>query len=424
MTAASLTAIRPSNLSYLGLSRQLTPGLPVLPGTYPGITGMASTIPLDKSSYEPEDTPRWLMDTAVRGSMAEVYSLIQGPEDATFNYGGPFYGDIEGFFLDNTFGDLSTTGTTPLNGTTQVGATIVGATTGTLTSATGYGTGSTVQVGSGSIAEVVVVTTVSGSVITFANTPLRFPHASGGSVWTVTGPYTHRFAILQQGSWNGTGQPPLLTATDYTGLTAVASGSRSYSDLCISQLDLTGNTEQLFEAKVSGNSWLSVPATGAGLPVNAPSAVVPIPSWQTTINVGGSAMTQAGEWGMSVKRQLQVYWTAQGTQSPFVIARGSLDATMNLNYTVSTDETALTNMLANTQPPITITTTNGLSGTSVITCIVQATVAGYTKAKPTRSAVLIGYEDEIQCVANSTDVGGSGGLGPCTITLINNVPTY
>lgn len=422
MTAASLTAVRPSNLSFLGLSRSQVPGNADLPGTFPNITGMATTIPLDKSNYQPEDTPHWLMDTSIRGSMAQVYSLIQGPEDATFSYGGPFYGDIEGFFFDNTFGDLSTTGSTPTNGTALGGTIPVGGSVGTVVSATGYSVGSFVQIGSGSIAEVVVITNVTGTVLTFANTPTRFPH-TGGSTFTVTGPYTHRFAILNTGSWNGNGQPPIHSATDYTGLTPVT-GARTYPYLCVSQLDLTGNTEQLFEVKVSGNSWLSVPASGATTPANLPSAIVPVPAWQSTITVGGSAMTQAGEWAFSIKRALQVYWTAQGTQSPFVIGRGPLDATATLHYTVSTDETALTNMLANTQPPITVTLNNGLAGTANIQCIITSTVAGYTKAKPNRGAVLVGYEDEIQCVANSTDVGGSGGLGPCTITLINNVPTY
>ena len=358
------------------------------------------------------------MDSAIRGSMAQVFQLIQGPEDATFSYGGPFYGDIEGFFMDNVFGDLSTTGTSPLNGATITGTIPVGGITGTLSSVAGYGTSSTVQIGTGATAEVVILTGITGTVVTFANTPTRFAHA-GGSAWTVTGPYVHKFAILNSGS----GQPPLLTATDYTGITAVT-GARSYSDMCCSQLDITGNTEQLLEMKVSGNSWLSVPATGAGKPVNLPSPAVPIPAWQTTIFVGGSQLTQAGEYGFSVKRALQVYWTAQGTQSPFIIARGTLDATATLNYTVATDESGLLEMLQNTQPPLQVNITNGLSGTNLIALQITSSVAGYTMAKVNRSAVLVGYDDEIQCVANATDVGGSGGLGPITVQLTNNVPTY
>jgi hypothetical protein len=418
VTAASLSAVHPVSLSYLGLSRQPVPGVPVLPGLYPGLTGMASTIPLDKSSYQPEDTPHWLLDTAIRGSMAQVFQLIQGPEDATFSYGGPFYGDIEGYFLDNIFGDLSTTGSTPTNSTTFIGTIPVGGVAGTFTSTAGYGTGSSVQLDGGSIAEVVIVTSISGSVITFANTPTRFSHTAGSAA-TVTGPYTHKFAILNSGS----GQPPLLTATDYTGITTVT-GARSYSDLCCSQFDITGNTEQLLETKVSGNSWLSVPATGASAPANLPSPAVPVPAWESTITVGGQPLVQAGEYGFSIKRMLQVYWVAQGTQSPFVIGRGTLDATATLNYTVATDESGLLEMLQNTQPPLQVTVTNGLSGTNLIQIVMTASKAGYTASKVNRGAVLIGYDDTIQCVANATDTGGSGGLGPMTIALTNNVPTY
>jgi hypothetical protein len=418
VTAASLTAVHPASLSFLGLSRQPTPGAAQLPGAYPGISGMASTIPLDKSSYSPEDTPHWLLDTSIRGSMAQVFQLIQGPEDASFSYGGPFYGDIEGYFFDNTFGDLSTTGSTPTNSTAIIGTIPTAGITGTLTSIAGYGTSSTVQIGTGPISEVVIISGIAGSVITFANTPTRFAHP-GGTASTVTGPYTHVFNILNSGS----GQPPLLSATDYTGITAVT-GARTYSDLCTSQVDITGNTEQLLEMKMTGNSWQSVPAAGTSAPANLPSPAVPVAAWDTTITVGGSAMTQAGDWGFSIKRELQVYWVAQGTQSPFVIARGTLDATANLNYTVATDETGLLLMLQNQQPPLVVTTTNGLSGTALIQLQITAAVAGYTSAKPNRGAVLTGYDDQIQCVANSTNSGGSGGLGPITVSLTNNVPTY
>ena len=36
----------------------------------------------------------------------------------------------------------------------------------------------------------------------------------------------------------------------------------------------------------------------------------------------------------------------------------------------------------------------------------------------------IGYGNSYEAVANATDTGGSGGLGPGTITLVNNTPTY
>ena len=41
-----------------------------------------------------------------------------------------------------------------------------------------------------------------------------------------------------------------------------------------------------------------------------------------------------------------------------------------------------------------------------------------------RSKNLVGYGDSFECVANATDTGGSGGLSPCSITLINNTAVY
>ena len=41
-----------------------------------------------------------------------------------------------------------------------------------------------------------------------------------------------------------------------------------------------------------------------------------------------------------------------------------------------------------------------------------------------RNKALIGFANSFEGVANATDIGGSGGLGPGSITLTNTVPTY
>ena len=46
------------------------------------------------------------------------------------------------------------------------------------------------------------------------------------------------------------------------------------------------------------------------------------------------------------------------------------------------------------------------------------------KSKIMRNKALIGYSNSFAGIANSTDVGGSGGLGPGTITLVNNTAAY
>lgn len=418
MASTIPTLVAPSSRSWLGVAREAVTGTPVTP---------TNTIPLNKSEYEPEDMPKFLEDIAIRGSMSQRFADVLGVEDASFSYGGPFFGDVWGFFLDNVFGDLSTTGTTPLNGTTTAQALVVGGTVTTIHTATGYANSGVVQIDSGGISEVVVLNAsggVSGTTLTFSNYPLRFAHGSGATVNTVSGPYTHTFAVLNQnagvGGTNGA-QPPTHTATDFTNLTTTV-GARSYPSLCVGQLDLTGNSEGLLMGKVTGNSWQSSPASST--PTNSTTFTVPLPAWNTTISVGGTAVTSIGEYAVSIKRELQVYWTETGAQNPYIIARGTLDSSGSLKFTVPSNEDPLNLMLLNTQPTVVITTTNGQAGTNLLSLTITTHGADFIKSKPNRSGVLIGYDNEFRTHANTTDVGGSAGLGQMTVQLIDNTPSF
>jgi len=414
MTIPAVALVAPASKTWLGVARELTMGSAVLP---------VQTIPLLKNSFQPEDTPKWLHDEAIRGSMALVFNDILGVEDSTFSYGGPAFLDVEGFFLDNLFGDKSDVATTFGSSTTLTGGpSAIGATQITATSLTGFTVGQYAQIGTGSVAEIVGTIGTSGGTLSFSPTPLRFVHQTGETVQFVNGatggPFTHTWNILN----NSSGQPPTHTFTDFTSLTASV-GARAYPGACVGVIDITGNSEQLLEFKMTGNAWLSQAA--GSTPTNTVSTAVPIPNWRSTITVAGSQVFNVGEWNVSLKRTLQVYWTEQGNvQNPYIIARGPLDATGTLNYTVPTDETALTQMLSNTQPTLQISITNGLAAAAVLTLTIKVQVCAFEKSKPDRTAVLVGYADEWQAVANSTNSGGSGGLGPCTVVLVNNTPTY
>lgn len=413
MPAPTVSLIAPASKSWLGVARELTLGTAVLP---------VQTIPLLKNSFQPEDTPHWLHDEAIRGSMALVFSDIAGVADATFSYGGPAFLDVEGYFLDNLFGDKSDLPTSSGTTTTMSGPSTIGATSLTVAGTTGFSVGQYAVVGTGSTAEIVGTIGLSAGVISFTPTPLRFPHSTGSTVAAVNaatnGPFTHVFNIYNALS----GQPPTHTFTDYTTLTGTV-GARAYVGACVGVIDITGNSEQLLEFKMTGSSWLSQPT--ASTPTNTVSTIVPLPNWRSTVTLGGSQIFDVGEWSVSLKRTLQVYWTDQGTtQSPYIIARGPLDATGMVNYTVPTDETPLLQMLNNTQPTLAIGIGNGVSGAGTLGLNIAVQQAAFEKAKPERSQVLIGYQGDFQAVANFTNAGGSGGEGPATVTLYNNIPTY
>jgi hypothetical protein len=410
VTVVSASQVHPSYLTWLGVGRELTTAAAVVP---------SGALPLEPGSYDPEDTPKFLPDQAIRGSMVFMYNEILGPTSATFSYGGPMYLDTEGYMFDNIFGDLSSTGIPSGSATTTSQALSIGATSSSVSSLSGFTANSIVQLDTGSVAEVVIVSSTAGTVLNFTNNPLRFAHSTSASVQTVTGPYTHKFAALNTGS----GQPPTHTFTDYTGVTPSV-GARAYVSACVSQLDFTGNSEQLLMWKVTGNTFQSAAASTA--PSVFTSFVVPVAAWRGTANLGGTANYDFAEWAVSMKRKVQIYWTAQNNNNPLFIARGPLDATGTLNYAMAlgTDESPLTYMLNNTQPSFNVTTSNGLAGTAQLSLGFTTNQAAIIKSKPVRSGELFTYNDEFQTIGNATDVGGSGGLGPCTVTLINNLPSY
>lgn len=432
--------IYPGVLTWLGLARELTAGTPVSP---------VFTHPLDQGTFEPEDTPKFLQDKAIRGAMTDLFYETLGVESATFSFGGPNFLDTHGYFMDNLMGDLSTTGTLGAAPSTSSTTLAVGATAITAGGAlpASYTVGAYVQVGTALTAntpasysnEVVLISGTGASSFTFATTPLRFTHATATVINTVSGPFTHRFATLNSALGYGGAfgaQPPTHTFTDVTNIvntftsatfgTAPTNtfGARQYPFSCLKQMDFSGNAEQILGIKMSGDSFLSTVAASAVTNVTTNSR--PIPNWSTTMSILGTPNTQIGEFSFSFKRTTQVYWTVSGTQQPVVIARGPLNVDGTLAWDPVNTEQPLDMMLLNSQGPLVVTTTNagipnsGTPFTLTFTCSQAANI----KSKISRSKALLGYTNTFEGVANAIDIGGSGGLGPGTLVLVNANPTY
>lgn len=444
--------VYPSVLTWLGIGRELTAGNPVLP---------VYTHPLDQGSFEPEDTPKFLQDKAIRGSMTDLFYETLGVESSTFSFGGPNFLDTHGYFFDNVFGDLSTTCSSVATGSTMSGTTGVGATMMTVASTAGMSTGIYIQIGTAPVStvstafytnEVVQISSIATSVVTFANNPLRFAHTAStpvgicGTGTAVT--FTHRFSALnsQLGYGGAFGaQPPTHTFTDVTNIVNAMTagyitgnpygtvptntyGARQYPFSVVKNVDFSGNAEQLLGIKMAGDSFLSTPVPPGTAPSLNTTGARPIPNWAATVEILGQTVptTTIGEFMVSFKRQTQVYWTVQGSQQPFVIARGPLTMDGTISYDPTTSEVPLDMMLLNAQGPMSINLSNANipnSGTP-FTLTFNANQVANTKSKDSRSKDLFSYANTFEGVANSTDVGGSGGLGPGTITLVNQTPTY
>ena len=440
--------IYPSVLSWMGIARELTAGTPLVP---------VVTHPLDQADFSPEDMPKFLKDQAIRGSMTNLFYETLGVESAQFSIGGPNFLDTDGYFFDNVFGDLSTTGSSIGNPATFNSALAVGATQGTLSSVppAAYTAGATIQIGTGATTEVVVIgSTAASNVVNFASSgggsgyPLRFTHPTGPTVSTCGTPFTHKWAALNSplgygGAYGA--QPPTHTFTDVTNIVNVFQnvtygsaptntyGARQYPSAVLKEVSFSGNAEQLLSVKSTGDSWLSVAAGTAVTNVTTNSR--PIPNWNSTVVVAGNTVSSTGAYSgignfsVSFTRQTQTYWIVAGTQQPFVIARGPLNMNGSIDWDPSNSEAPLDLMLLNAQAPMTITVSNQTptvipnSGTPFTLTFTASQVANI-KSKVTRSKDLISYSNSYEGIANSTDVGGSGGLGPGTITLVNNTAVY
>jgi hypothetical protein len=426
-------------LSWLGVARELTVGTPLIP---------VITHPLDQNTFEPEDTPKFLDDKALRGVMTDEFYKTLGVESATFSFGGPNFLDSHGYFFDNVFGDVSTVGSGLANPATTSGVIPVGSTNMTLAAAppSQYTANATIQIGAGSTAEVVVISsTAASNVINFINYPLRFTHPTAQTVNTAGTPFTHKFAALNSplgygGAYGA--QPPTHTFTDVTNIVNVftsatygtaptnAFGARMYPSACLKDIAFSGNAEQLLSIKMTGDSWISQVAGTAVTNITTNSR--PIPNWNSTVVIAGNTISSTGTYSgignfdVTFTRTTQVYWTVQGIQNPYVIARGPLNMNGTIEWDPVNNEIPLDLMLQNAQAPMSINVTNtGIpnSGTPFTLTFTASQVANI-KSKIMRNKALIGYNNSFAGIANSTDIGGSGGLGPGTITLVNNTAAY
>jgi len=90
---------QPTSLSFLGVAKETVKG-----------TFVAATDFIPLTSFEPADSIMGLEDKALRGSMVDLYGLVQGPKFVTYKMAGPVYNDSIGYLLGTFFGDCTTTG--------------------------------------------------------------------------------------------------------------------------------------------------------------------------------------------------------------------------------------------------------------------------------------------------------------------------
>ena len=392
-------------------------------------TAVASTNTVAMSKFTPTDKVTYLEDDAWRGAMAQLYNEIQGVEISDLSMGGPLFADSIGYPLAGILGDYwqsvnGTAGTaTTLNGGTSVGATAV-----TLTSATGFsGTSIFAVGGTGTTSEEVRQgISLVGSVLYFTP-PLYQAHLTAAAVtpYSATGiTYNHNFALLNAGAGMGgfaNAQPPTYTIVD-ANTPPASTGARQYAYAVPTELTLSGMSTGLVEWEAK---YTAIASAIAGVtPTNTLSSVAPQPAWNTTVSIGGTSEFNNIEYKVTLMRKAEPIFGNNAQQAPFAIPRGWFNAELAMNFDPAVDETEFLFFLNNTQPTLSIVSSNGLAGTSAASITFTAQVAAFITGQLTDAKESFGYDLTGKLVANSTNVGPSAGLGPIIITLKNAVVAY
>jgi len=141
-------------------------------------------------------------------------------------------------------------------------------------------------------------------------------------------------------------------------------------------------------------------------------------------------VNDVAEWAFTITRQVKPYFTNQGSQSPYVIARGRQGATGKLTISPAIDESSILYLLANTQPQIQIAASNGLAGSNLVSAQADIALAAYESADLADGDELFGYDVGWTAVHtgatfNTVTMTGATGMAGCIkVTLQNAIASY
>lgn len=222
-------------------------------------------------------------------------------------------------------------------------------------------------------------------------------------------PYTHTFAVLN----SGTGQPPSYTLNDN-----YAAGNRQYSGAKFSELGFKMNADGLLTYSAKATTFGSVTAA---TPTTSFTAVPPMVGWTGAVQIG--AVTQAGviDAEVTIKRSVTIVNAVNGSQAPVQLWSGpvSVDGKATI---IMEDDTELTRYLTAGQPSLDFNFQTG-TGSTLKQLKLHMSKVSYSAADISRGKDYVEIPVTFTALANSTDVGTSGGYGPIVVTVQNAVNT-
>lgn len=373
-------------------------------------TPVASTNYIPVRKFDVVNKVEKLQDTGWRGSMVTAYGVQNGVQSSTIAVEGDAFPDTLPWFLAGILGDVAYTGGTNAGTpTTTTGALVAGTTTIVpVTSATGITAGTVLLIDTSTLQEAVTVLSVASLNVTLT-APVAKPHTSGVAVQPVTAPFSQNMALYN----GGNGQPTSYTLTDSDALS-----TRQYASTRWTDLTLNWDTSKLLTYSATGLAWATQSTTTA--PTQSYGGLLPAASWMCQASYGGSVVGNVQTAEVAFKRQnSECIFTLQNTQNPFEVHVGPLELTSKL-VLVATDETWLTDYLANSQKVLTLALTNG-SGASAVGATIRMSGHNLSQVTKTKGKSYIEFDTAGLAVGNTADVGLSAGYSPCFVTTQNAV---
>jgi hypothetical protein len=376
-------------------------------------TAAAATDYIPVRSVTPLDNIKYLDDTGWRGSMVDVFNVVQGPISSEFAYTGDLFPDTFGYPIMGLLGDYAITGAA--SPYTHTGA-VLNTSTGQATSYsyTDYysmsGASSARQYAGCQLESVDVKFNADGMLEYDAK-------ALGFASTTVTNPTPSFSTVLPLPSWTGnfafgTGTATQVTNKAQTTTTATLTTSSNHG-IAVGATFTVANVGAPFDGTfvaIAGTATTSLVYTVGTTATVTSTAVSPNGFAAPTVGI-----LQSGNIGL--KRTVTPIFTVQGLQRPYQVFQGPLQVEGALTL-IMEDDTHLTSYLNNTQPGLDLNFTNG-TGTSLLGVQFHMNKAAYKVAKIERGKEYIEVTVNFKAIGNLNDAGASAGYSPVKTTLRN-----
>jgi hypothetical protein len=222
-------------------------------------------------------------------------------------------------------------------------------------------------------------------------------------------PFTHTVSTLNSGS----GQPKSYTLTDF-----YSAATRAYPGAMFNELDIKFSADGMLTYSAKATTFGSGTATK---PTASFTAVTPLASWIGSVTLAAAPTAVCLDGEINIKRDASIINAVDGTQNPAQIWLGPVSVSGKLTL-VMEDDTVLTQYLSTGSTTLTVNFAQG-TGTSAVQVQAVMSKVKLSGADIDRGKDYVTLSVAFDALANSTDIGTSGGYSPIKLTIQNAITT-